>query len=282
MQGDGGNGTKEIQTTEQHQQQQQQINQQHQHQQHQQNRLQSPTMSQRRYITKTTTINIIPTMSPCSCGTKSTMNTTTEARLPSLSYYDPAITPQIVLMLVGLPGSGKSTFATKLMNEQGSSSSSSSVSTSSSSSHYHFVHINQDTLGTRQECEHYCRIALQNGHSPIIDRCNFNVQQRKYFLDIVHHDISLLLHNKKKKIPVHCIVFDFHAQICIQRIQQRQNHPTLSAQDASRVVGYMKNSYQPPIMGNECGIDRRWTIQNQQDCDNLITYLLNAASSTDE
>ena len=89
--------------------------------------------------------------------------------------------PQLILVLVGLPGSGKSYFASKLEKESFSQ----------------YVRVNQDSLGTRKKCETACRQALSKGKSVIIDRCNFDKQQREHWLKF----------GVQFGVPCECIVF---------------------------------------------------------------------------
>ncbi|KAF9914881.1 hypothetical protein BX616_007382 [Lobosporangium transversale] len=110
---------------------------------------------------------------------------------------------QRVLILVGPPGSGKSTFAkalTKVFPE--------------------YVRINQDDLGDRITCEEMTMSALQANNrtqSVIIDRCNFNQSQRKVWLEIAKQlNVS----------EVNVIIMDTQFYHCKQRILARADHPT--------------------------------------------------------
>ncbi len=125
--------------------------------------------------------------------------------------------PQLILVLVGLPGSGKSYFASKLEKE--------------SSSRY--VRVNQDSLGTRKKCETACRQALSRGKSVIIDRCNFDATQREHWL--------------KFGVPCECIVFNYEKEVCVRRCRERRNHETIDARNAAAVVRGMAKEYRPPL-----------------------------------
>merc|ERR1740139_527170 len=97
-----------------------------------------------------------------------------------------------MLLLVGLPGSGKSTFAEKLQSAKPE----------------RYFRVNQDALKTRKKCESACRRALQEGKVPIIDQCNFDAQQRQYFLDIASLHSSEGMGEETGGVPVECVVFD--------------------------------------------------------------------------
>ncbi|KAL6764604.1 hypothetical protein V8C86DRAFT_2473181, partial [Haematococcus lacustris] len=72
---------------------------------------------------------------------------------------------QKVLVLVGVPGSGKSTIAQEL-REAG------------------WVVVNQDVLGSRRSCEAAFDEALQAGRNVVVDRCNFDEAQRSTWVQL--------------------------------------------------------------------------------------------------
>ena len=79
--------------------------------------------------------------------------------------------PRMVI-LCGLPGSGKSSFCRRLQDEVAANKSE------------RWVVLSQDTLGTLEACETLCREALQNKERVIIDRININAQHRELWSNI--------------------------------------------------------------------------------------------------
>jgi predicted kinase len=126
-----------------------------------------------------------------------------------------------MLMLVGIPGSGKSHFASQL--EQAVPNK--------------YVRVNQDTLGNRYRCEEMTRQVLARGICPIIDRCNFDESQRRYFLDIA----------RNYNVPVDCVVFDIPKEECVRRCETRRNHETISPGEARQVVEGMVRQFSAPV-----------------------------------
>lgn len=71
----------------------------------------------------------------------------------------------ILLILVGLVGSGKSTLAQSLTTQLTD-----------------WTRVCQDDLGDRRSCEARVQRALQQGQNVVVDRVNFDEQQRAHFL----------------------------------------------------------------------------------------------------
>ena len=125
-----------------------------------------------------------------------------------------------VLLLVGIPGSGKSTFAKSLESYAPDK----------------YVRVNQDTLGTRQACEERTLQVLASGKCPIIDRCNFDAGQRMHFLRIA----------RAKNVAVECVVLRFAVEECVQRCENRSEHETISPEIAREVVERMARQFVSP------------------------------------
>ena len=70
---------------------------------------------------------------------------------------------QLLVVLVGMPGSGKSTFAEELISQHPEC----------------WRRISQDVLGSRQRCIQRAKAELREGHHVLIDRCNFDESQRR-------------------------------------------------------------------------------------------------------
>jgi len=103
-----------------------------------------------------------------------------------------------MIILVGLPGSGKSTIAEKYFPK--------------------YVRISQDELGSREAAIKKCTQTLEAGLNVIIDRCNMSVSQRKHWIDLaLNHDVEV--------ITVIKLVVD--PEECVARLMDRKNHPTI-------------------------------------------------------
>eukprot|EP00891_Asterochloris_glomerata_P006087 jgi/Astpho2/6087/Aster-04034 len=110
----------------------------------------------------------------------------------------------VVLLMVGPVGSGKSTFAGRLIG-QGQAQ---------------WVRVNQDTIsgtqkpGSRQQCLAAARHILQAGKSCIIDRTHVTKEQRADFLALA----------RDKGAEAHAVVLNLESRVCEQRAEQRQGH----------------------------------------------------------
>ncbi|KAK9830245.1 hypothetical protein WJX72_010530 [[Myrmecia] bisecta] len=142
-----------------------------------------------------------PSQAPAACVPLDSSRTATAA---PAAVDAPAQLPRMVLILCGPPGSGKSTFCQQLAALSASS----------------WVRVNQDTAGkngkkgTRAQCVAAAIKALQAGSCVLVDRCNFDVQQRADFVALA----------QQLGAQAHALVFKLPVALCAQRAQQRINH----------------------------------------------------------
>ncbi|KAK9765860.1 hypothetical protein K7432_005472 [Basidiobolus ranarum] len=120
---------------------------------------------------------------------------TIQSEGPSLK---PAQKPK-VLILVGAPGSGKSTFANSLCYYDKS-----------------WCRVNQDDMGDRRTCERFTYEWLTEGKNVVIDRCNFDSAQRKTWIRIAF----------EFDLCPEVIFFATSFQSCEVRVRNREEHPT--------------------------------------------------------
>jgi len=101
------------------------------------------------------------------------------------SYAAPYSTDEVVsisqemVLFVGYPGAGKSTFAKTHFVPRG------------------YVHVNQDTLKTKEKCKAAAGDALASGKSVVIDNTNPSTSIRQEFIEIA----------QANGVPVRCFVF---------------------------------------------------------------------------
>lgn len=126
-----------------------------------------------------------------------------------------------VVILCGLPGSGKSTIAS-IMEGHG------------------YVRINQDTLGSRKACKTLMGSALANNKSVVIDRCNFNEEQRASWVDLAQ---------KFGVSEVKCVWLDVSPDECMIRMLKRNDHPTIkTGEDAERALKMIQENWVEPTI----------------------------------
>lgn len=142
----------------------------------------------------------------------------------------PAKMPRLII-LSGLPGSGKTTFAKKLVSKL-----------TSMSCGYEVDHINQDAIGGRDAFENALgpagKAMSRNGkYVLIVDRCNARKRDRKDVLDLLHNP------EKDQVILVH---FATAEELCLQRIEQRFDHLTLKPEEGRRAVRHFSEIFERP------------------------------------
>ena len=185
--------------------------------------------------------------------TATTSNTSIE------TYYK---SPFMVLC-VGLPGSGKSTFSRSLMKSNPTK----------------FGRINQDELKTRQKCERKVKqmllpstststssTAITSSESsspqsiqqqqpqrlcPIIDRCNFDMTQRSTWYRLAEECGAVDVDGGTTNIPVDVVVFDIPYEVCLRRCEIRKGHETItSPKQAAGILKQLKSQWKPPPSSN--------------------------------
>ncbi|KAL6142302.1 hypothetical protein ACLB2K_060585 [Fragaria x ananassa] len=157
----------------------------------------------------------------------------------------------IIVILMGAPGSGKSTFCEQVMG----------------SSIRPWVRICQDSIkngkaGTKAQCIESARSALREGKSVFIDRCNLEKEQRDEFVKL----------GGGGKVDVHAVMLDLPAKVCISRSVKRTGHEgNLQGGKAAAVVNRMLQKKEFPKL-NE-GYGRITFCQNESDVESAVrTY----------
>ncbi|KAI4731835.1 hypothetical protein E4T49_00165 [Aureobasidium sp. EXF-10728] len=144
----------------------------------------------------------------------------TETLLPELqtSLSLDGKLPDLPSMVVccGIPGSGKSTFASQLAT-------------------LGYTIISQDELGSKSACLNALSNALDNKQRVVLDRCNPYVEDREQWLAHAFHPDDAL-----------CVHFDVEPEVCIRRADARTNHPTIAPGRAKRIVHSFVKTFVPP------------------------------------
>jgi predicted kinase len=133
--------------------------------------------------------------------------------------------PKLTL-LVGPPGSGKSTYARNAIENDGDHGAAT-------------VYANQDSQG---KMEHLCifRDALHAGKDVIVDRMNFNKIQR---LGYIEQAKSFIFDGKPYEVEIH--VFHEPYQVCIDRAIARKDHETIKDEKSARAaIGFFFKNYE--------------------------------------
>ena len=149
-------------------------------------------------------------------------------------------TPIQFIMLVGLPGSGKSTFTELFLSNEMNSKV-----------------INQDIMG-RKISEQSLLKFIKDSDITILDRVNYTKEDRKSWLD------NTLLSPKQCL----CIYLSTPKFVCIERAKNRNNHPTIKKGGGERIINDIVNNFEIPT--REEGFSDVITLEDEEDVRNYL------------
>lgn len=146
-----------------------------------------------------------------------------EALAPGHSTQEPG--EQFLLILSGLIGSGKSTFARALTQ------------------HYpNWTRCNQDELGDRHAVVYAARNAFLAGKNVIIDRTNIDAKQRRTWLELAQ---ELRSASPPIKIVTVSLTLTISLDLAEERLRVRVGHETIkTAEQAMEILPHFLRSYQ--------------------------------------
>lgn len=121
-----------------------------------------------------------------------------------------------LILLVGLPGSGKSWLSAALAKRVGAEV------------------VSQDDSGSRDACERAIS-RCRSGKTAILDRCNASRDERRQWLALADVGESAV-----------AVYFDVDATICTQRINRRIHHPTIRPGRSDNAMAQMQRLMSKP------------------------------------
>ncbi|CAD6992745.1 unnamed protein product [Ceratitis capitata] len=132
----------------------------------------------------------------------------------------PADNSEMIIM-VGLPGSGKSFFCKQHWEK------------------HDYVIANADKLGTTQSCLKICEKALAAGKSCVVDNTNVDVESRKKFLALA----------KQYNVSCRCFVMNVQLDLVRHNIKYRHLTDSNHSKINEMVFNMMKKKYTEPTVG---------------------------------
>ena len=127
---------------------------------------------------------------------------------------------QEMVILVGFPASGKSTFCSKYLAPRG------------------YVVVNRDTLKTPAKCMSACQAALAAGRSVVIDNTNPSKAARKAFIDAA----------KARNVPVRCFRFDVPEDMAVHLNYFRERVDPKSPHVPQVGYNMYKKNFEEPVL----------------------------------
>jgi len=124
--------------------------------------------------------------------------------------------------------------------------------------------VNQDEMGSRHNCEQKANEAYLIGKSVIVDRCNFDIQQRNTWIKLARqHDVN----------DIRCIFLNIPPDVCKSRVSVREAHPTIpSGQVGHSIIDKFVDQLIPPVPGE--GFTSIITVTNDQELKDALEILV--------
>lgn len=123
----------------------------------------------------------------------------------------------ILILTIGCPCSGKSYYSQQKESEG-------------------FVRISQDDQGKKGHIKKF-KEAIENKQPIVVDRMNFNVQQRKKYIDSA----------REHGYRIHIVHFSTDRVTCWTRFYQRKEHPTIKDEVTfQKVLQFFDTNYEEP------------------------------------
>lgn len=164
---------------------------------------------------------------------------------------------QVMVIMCGIPGSGKSTFSASI------------VQSMEPEYRAKWVILNQDVLESRKRVEEEAHRHLQLGYSVIIDRCNFDVAQRRHWIKLA---------DKYQVDEVLCITMPaaLDVALCARRATDRGNDG-IHAPDTNwlSVCSSMRAQYRAPSLSE--GFSGMFCCGSERDMDQIRNAIANVA-----
>ncbi|KAI7889401.1 polynucleotide kinase 3 phosphatase-domain-containing protein [Mucor mucedo] len=125
-----------------------------------------------------------------------------------------------LIVCVGYPASGKSSFVKKFIVPKG------------------YVYVNQDTLKTRDRCVKACKEALANKQSVVIDNTNPEASTRSLYIKLA----------KDANVPVRCFYFGDNEDLAQHNNYYRALYKSQEKKDVLSIIAYrtFKSKLQEP------------------------------------
>eukprot|EP00288_Rhodomonas_lens_P014587 CAMPEP_0177705408 /NCGR_PEP_ID=MMETSP0484_2-20121128/8691_1 /TAXON_ID=354590 /ORGANISM="Rhodomonas lens, Strain RHODO" /LENGTH=961 /DNA_ID=CAMNT_0019216831 /DNA_START=63 /DNA_END=2948 /DNA_ORIENTATION=+ len=167
-----------------------------------------------------------------------------------------------VLMLCGLPGSGKSTLSTRLVAESGGKVA--------------WTRVNQDDQGranVQSAVSAWCKRSLSDASQRLVlDMCNMDVVQRGKWLETLREaQPALFKATPGRSDALMALHLDVAPEQCKARLRARTDHPTIKG-DGARIIDSFAKTAAPPTPAE--GFGRVLVVRNDDELEAVLARLL--------
>lgn len=164
-----------------------------------------------------------------------------------------------VVLLCGLPGSGKSTLRHKLVKNG-------------------WAYVSQDEMQTSDACEKALVKAMKNGQSCVVDRCNVTPSERRLWMQHANRAVEKGV-VKGVKLHFEAVWMATPPHVCKERARSRTGHETLRPEAADEVIDSFCRGLKPPERSGQEPYEGVHIVVCADDVDLVVRRFANPAQA---
>eukprot|EP00927_Polykrikos_kofoidii_P048727 TRINITY_DN42942_c0_g1_i1.p1 TRINITY_DN42942_c0_g1~~TRINITY_DN42942_c0_g1_i1.p1 ORF type:complete len:595 (-),score=101.22 TRINITY_DN42942_c0_g1_i1:67-1851(-) len=158
--------------------------------------------------------------------------------------------PVWVVLICGLPGSGKTTLRRRLVANG-------------------WAYVNKDEMCTADSCEKALVKALKSGKSCVVDLCNVTSSERRLWFQHANRAVEKGI-VKGVSLRFEAVWMATPPDVCKQRASNRVGHETISGEAAEFVIDQFCRGLRPPERSGQEPYEQVFFVESDEDADVIV------------